>query len=201
MTLSDTVRQLAGDAKIVFDVGAAEGRVAGEYLKMFPRAVVYAFEPTPGLCRLKSGKRVKVVKKAVLDREGMTSFHINTKHHTNSILPFSRRFKLMKTKWVIEVPCVTLDGFCARHKIARVDVLKIDVQGVELQVLRGAEGLFSKGSVGVVIVELQHAPVYKGQSRRGAVGKFLSRHGFTLKAEYPAHRGDKLIHSNGVFAR
>jgi FkbM family methyltransferase len=201
MTLPDTVRQLGGDARIVFDVGAAEGKTAAKYLKLFPRAVVYAFEPTPGLCKLRSGKRVKVVKQAVLDREGTTLFHINTKPHVNSVLPFTGQFKLMKTKRVIEVPCITLDGFCVQHKISRVDVLKIDVQGVELQVLRGAEKLFSRGAVGVVVVELQHAPVYKGQRTRGAVGKFLARHGFTMRAEYPAHRGNKLIHSNGVFAR
>ena len=38
-------KELAGDACIVFDVGARHGRVVGRYTEMFPNGIVYAFEP------------------------------------------------------------------------------------------------------------------------------------------------------------
>ena len=192
------IKQLAGDAKIVFDVGAAEGSVTEGYLGMFPNAVVYAFEPTPGLCKLKSGRRVKVVKVAVAEKSGTATLYLNRKPHTNSLLPFVKQGGALVTHNTVEVPAVSLDDFCREVGIEWVDVLKIDTQGTELQVLVGATGLFNKGAVKVVVVELQGASIYAGQCKRGDVGKFLSHYGFVLKYEQVA---STRTHSDGVFAK
>lgn len=190
------IKQLAGDAKIVFDVGAAEGRVAEAYLGMFPNAVVYAFEPTPGLCKLKSGRRVKVVKVAAAEKSGTATLYLNLKPHTNSLLPFVKQGGALTTHSTVEVPAVSLDDFCREVGVQQIDVLKIDTQGTELQVLVGATGLFNKGAVKVVVVELQSTSIYAGQCKRGDVGKFLSHYGFVLK-----HERVSANHSDGVFAR
>ena len=68
-------------------------------------------------------------------------------------------------------------------EVTGMDLLKVDVQGAELDVLRGAERLL-KGCV-VVQAEVEFVPMYKGQPLFGDVDVFLRRHGFLLHALGP----------------
>jgi len=52
------------------------------------------------------------------------------------------------------VQAVCLDRFCEDHSIARIDLLKLDVQGHENSVLQGAADLIKSGRIGVVFLEL-----------------------------------------------
>ncbi len=46
----------------------------------------------------------------------------------------------------ITVPAVTLDGYCERNKLSDISLIKIDVEGAELSVLRGGKGIINKYS-------------------------------------------------------
>ena len=50
---------------------------------------------------------------------------------------------------------ITLDQFCATRKIDRVDILKIDVEGFETAVLRGALGMLERGEIKLVYAECE----------------------------------------------
>src|SRR5262249_24745488 len=52
-----------------------------------------------------------------------------------------------------EVTLETLDGFCAHHNIRHINFLKIDAEGGDLEVLRGAEDFLSRHHVDLVQVE------------------------------------------------
>ena len=47
----------------------------------------------------------------------------------------------------------TLDGFCAKNKINLIDFMKIDVEGFELNVLKGAELMLSGGKIKLIQFE------------------------------------------------
>ncbi len=47
----------------------------------------------------------------------------------------------------------TIDGYCSERAIGRIDLLKIDVEGHELDVLRGARRMFSESAIGMVTFE------------------------------------------------
>lgn len=51
------------------------------------------------------------------------------------------------------VQCSTVDGFCNENDIGRIDLLKVDTEGSELLVLRGAEKMLSQGRVRFVYIE------------------------------------------------
>lgn len=51
------------------------------------------------------------------------------------------------------VPLVTIDAYCERHDIKRIDLLKVDVEGLELDVLRGASRMLSNKAIGSIIYE------------------------------------------------
>jgi hypothetical protein len=55
------------------------------------------------------------------------------------------------------VDTICLDDFCRDHRIERIDLLKLDVQGNEHSVLQGAERLIRLGLLGTVVMELNWA--------------------------------------------
>jgi FkbM family methyltransferase len=70
------------------------------------------------------------------------------------------------------VETVALDAYCAAHGVARVDLLKLDAEGVEAEVLAGAAGLLEAGALGACLVEV--GPTFP------AVRAILEEHGFRL---------------------
>src|SRR5258707_6529973 len=71
----------------------------------------------------------------------------------------------------IKVPTITLDDFTEQNKIPSIDFLKIDVEGFELEVLKGAAGLLSSKRIKMILFEAntpvlasigrQLAPIYE----------------------------------------
>jgi FkbM family methyltransferase len=53
----------------------------------------------------------------------------------------------------ITVKCPTVDLFCAERKIKKIDVLKIDTEGFDLEVLKGADAMLKRGAVSFVYLE------------------------------------------------
>ncbi|MDX2089250.1 MAG: FkbM family methyltransferase [Kofleriaceae bacterium] len=52
-----------------------------------------------------------------------------------------------------DIEVVTIDEFCAARQIEQIDLLKLDVEGAELDALRGARGLLERGAIGMVQFE------------------------------------------------
>ena len=76
---------------VIFDVGAYHGNWIGNYLKYFPNAFAYLFEPYESSYnilkkRFKKKKRVNIFKNALSSTEGFMEVNINTKAYTNSLL-------------------------------------------------------------------------------------------------------------------
>jgi FkbM family methyltransferase len=76
----------------------------------------------------------------------------------------------------IEVPVRTLADVAAGEGIDRIDFVHLDVQGAELDVLRGA-GRWLAG-IGLVWLEVEARPLYRGQPLRDDVEAFMRGHGF-----------------------
>ena len=51
------------------------------------------------------------------------------------------------------IKVITLDTFCKDHNLHTIDLLKIDVEGNEINVLKGATSMISKNSVKAILVE------------------------------------------------
>ena len=145
-------RQACG-AKVIFDVGANLGIYSFAALAAAPSATVYAFEPTPEIAnQLREAAEIN-------NLSGL---------HVHAVAASSRTGFAKLNRWRGEagrnggmnfismgagegdadrVSAIRLDDFCEKYAIDRIDLLKIDVQGHEGDVLRGAEGLISAGRV------------------------------------------------------
>lgn len=73
----------------------------------------------------------------------------------------------------------TLDNLCKQHNIQDVDFIKLDTQGSELLILKGAQRLLDSTVFGVEI-EVEFAELYKGQPLFSEIDGFLRSLGFYL---------------------
>lgn len=140
---------------IVLDVGAN----VGAYTVLFaawagPSGRVYAFEPAPDtraalerqLALNGVGDRVRVRAEAVAGSSGVRRFQSIGLRGDNRLVAGSTEG--------LEVSAITLDDFCAREHVVP-DVIKIDVEGAELEALRGARRAIALASArGGAFVEL-----------------------------------------------
>lgn len=138
--LIDTIP--AHDCRYILDLGANCGHFSVIASERFPQAKIYAFEPSPSLHSILqkniAHRNIELVAKAVSNEVGVTKFHVNPEgQQTNSILAASVEM-FGKNYQTIEVPLTTLDVFAAENRLTHIDIIKIDCQGVESLILKGA---------------------------------------------------------------
>jgi FkbM family methyltransferase len=198
---------------VVVDVGANEGQTARRVLQEFPRATVHCFEPSPETFEslqqnIGSDPRVHFEQLACGSKVGSVDFHITANHWCSSVLAPSdlgKRFygDWYNTRQVVKVPMTTLDAWMVERGIVRVDVLKVDAQGYDLEVLRGATHLLARG-VKAINCECQFAPEYEGCATFSQIDQFLASQGYALHQLHEVHeRGNEqqTTYGDGLWLR
>lgn len=170
-----------------FDIGAQMG-----YLSLIAASVakdvrVHAFEPEQhNLTRFQSNialnrmTNVCVVDQAVSDTTGKLKLYLadNNNAGTHSTIPgisnVSDRF--------LELPCTTLDDYVRSEAVGRIDIIKIDVEGGELEVIRGAHNTLTERTPTLIMEmsdALQEARTFSTSSFKQLLAD-MGYHAFTL---------------------
>jgi FkbM family methyltransferase len=141
----------------IFDVGANLGQTATKLTVDFPEAEIYSFEPVPqSFARMQATvarlPRVQAFHLALGDARGTAHIHLTDHSGGNTLKPVAGATS------AVEVQVETVDTFCAAHGITSIDLLKIDVEGFELNVLKGARGMLEAGAIRFVFAECIFAP-------------------------------------------
>ena len=197
------------DCEGVLDVGANRGQFTLACSIAHAQWPVVAFEPIPAEAKLfrivHAGRQnVTLVETAVGETDSVAALHISRSADSSSLLPIGIRQKQFfgKTQEVgiIDVKVQRLDDL-QRLWLGRArQLLKIDVQGFELSVLRGAEETLR--SCAYVYVECSEVILYEGQALRPEVQAYLEAQGFVLDKRYNEHRHKgQLIQADYLFAR
>jgi FkbM family methyltransferase len=197
-----------------FDVGANVGQTTREVLRLFPRARIYAFEPHPTSFRelaAIAADRLSIHQIALGERKGMATLYQYGESGDGSLINsvvsdarFPTRFGY-RPKQELEIACSTIDDFCLEHRIDSIDVLKIDTEGSELAVLKGAERMLGSGRCSHVYTEfneLQPQPGVTGGALN-PISDLLARFGFRYVATYTDFvlpDGDMHVCANALFA-
>lgn len=143
--------------RTAFDVGANVGQSARLYLARWPHCTVHSFEPVRStfeeLSRALAGEtRAKAYPIALAAGEGMGRIKLEGISTMSSLMPAGGPAE-QESDGVEAVPLDTLDRVCAREGIAAINFIKIDTEGADLDVLRGAEAMLARAAIDVVQVE------------------------------------------------
>lgn len=95
--------------------------------------------------------------------------------------------ELVNLDFSVGIETTTLDVFCQEEKIEEIDFLQIDVQGADLDVLKGAINLLNK-TIFAIQIEVEFSHLYLNQPLFSDVDIFLRNQQFTLFDIFLAHR-------------
>ena len=197
------------DVDGVLDVGANRGQFTMMCRIALPGVPVVAFEPIPdeaAIHRRIHGRipHVTLIECALGETTGRATLHLSKSADSSSLLPIGQRqielFQDTIEVGTIEVPVSRLDDLSACWPQRTKQLLKLDVQGFELNVLRGAVGTLT--CCAYVYVECSEVALYDGQALRIEVEEFLGVHGFVRLGQFsPLHCNGHLVQADYLFGR
>jgi FkbM family methyltransferase len=158
---------------IVFDVGANIGDYSMLVRRHLPSALIYAFEPAEPVYRqLTQNLNARGDVKAKSYNIGFSDAEKDVELYSYAIegreisllASLDRRLPTQVLETRISsserIQTKTIDGFCADNAIDRIDFLKLDVEGHELAILRGAGRLLASGAISMIQFEFGPANIY-----------------------------------------
>jgi len=171
---------VARDNPLCLDVGANEGQTIDLLRRAWPAARIHAFEPSPRafevLRQKHPGSDVVLHHYALGQAPATQTLICYDRSDLSSFLPIdtaSRPFGSVGEVARETVQVRTIDEVLEAHGLDGVDLLKVDTQGTDLDVLKGADKALRSGALRAILVELNFARVYRRQADPLEVIAFL----------------------------
>lgn len=165
-------RIVTKERPVIVDVGASEGSVVNKYKSIYPGAAIHAFEPQPdSFQKLKEmSSKIQGVycnNLALSDIRGESIFYKTNSSPSSSLLTPARSGSFIDDHTEVTekfaVRLDTLDNYAASQAIENIDILKMDVQGNELNVLKGSTRLLKEGAIELIYTEVWFTSAYEQQ--------------------------------------
>jgi FkbM family methyltransferase len=173
----------------ILDVGANLGLFSLVLARRFTERRVVAFEPAPSTfaalmanVKLNAADNVECRQAAVAEQDGLARFAVREDARANSSLVTVSADPLNETdQRSIEIPCISLDRFVPDAGIDAIALLKVDVEGFEAAVFRGAHDVLLRTRPKVIYFEV--CPVLAGRQgfEPGEAAALLEGHGYSLR--------------------
>lgn len=174
----------------VVDIGANRGQfaLAARYLS---GAKVISFEPLPSVAIVfqkvfSDDSGVKLHVAGIAEKSEKKIIHLSARDDSSSLLKIgeaqSTYFPGTHEVGTLEVQVGALDDFVTKEEIVRPAMLKLDVQGFELQALAGCRSLIS--NFDYIYCECSFVELYTGQALAGTVVNYLNGLGFVFSGIY-----------------
>lgn len=150
------------------DVGANVGDYSRLLRKSFPSATIYSFEPNPNtfnVLKKNLSDTVELINKGIgaeegeldlyFDKENPTSVQASSNPEILKVIAHSHN--LGSTK----IAVTTLDNFAEVNNISQIHLLKIDIEGFELEALIGAKNLLASNAIRIIQFEFNEVNIVK----------------------------------------
>jgi FkbM family methyltransferase len=196
--------------KIIFDIGCYRGNFTKNFIKNEKKIGIesnfFLFDPNPStedyLRFVLQNKKIKYFNLAFDNSNSQKKFYLNNffepsgsslnttirddikwKSTRKIFMKMLHPFKKIEDFSEINVQTQTLDNFCQNEKIKSIDVLKIDTEGNELNVLKGAKRLLSENKINVIYTEISDSKKNFAEKEK-YIFNFLNGYDFELKRKY-----------------
>lgn len=199
-----------GKGDVVFDVGANVGDFTECALAHQPWAVIHAFEPLPDVyqtlsARFKDYSGIYCRNVALGGEAGQAAINVSNFHEASSFLENGQLLDEkvygidFTVREVVTIPVVTVAGYASASEVGIIKLLKLDVQGYELEVLKGAEPVLNR--VEYIYAEAQFQELYKGGPLYSDIFEFLNPRGFELlrMTAFRTDDGGRLMECDMIF--
>lgn len=182
-----------GEIRTVVDIGANKGQFALVSRGCFPNAVIFSFEPLAAAAQtyrqvFALDPKATLHPVAIGPRSGQTLIYLSQSDDASSLLPISaeqeRIFPGTGGIGTANITVATLGEKLGASDLPGPALLKLDVQGFELDALRGCESLLDRFDW--VYAECSFRELYEGQASADEVLAWLRERGFTLRGLYNA---------------
>jgi FkbM family methyltransferase len=159
----------------VFDVGANVGELTLLFSRFVGSGGVHAFEASSAafkrlqlVCDATERRNVTLNHLALSDKSGLIRLHVYEdaylSFNSQAVRPMKDYGADVESIGVEEIAATTVDDYCTREKIERIDLLKIDVEGAELQVMQGARRMLQSKRIRCLTFEFGQATFDMGNS-------------------------------------
>jgi FkbM family methyltransferase len=204
LNLSSTIKKRR---LVVFDVGANKGQSINFFIGIYPAAKIYAFEPSKKtFAKLSSTFKgslqqdVELFQLGLGEFPGEINFYESKLDETSTfVLPskdslhMKKKNKLLfqKSKNAFKTTTaqiITVDDFVQDNMINHIDVLKIDVEGFEYDVLRGARISLEEKKINIIQLERHNNDMREDKSPE--IDDFLKVRGYFKVKEIKHPFGD-----------
>ena len=199
------------DFKTIIDVGANEGQAANNFLGLFPRAEFYCFEPLPEPFkdlskRFKNSSNFHLYDFALGNESGEKKMFRNEYSLSSSILPMEEAHKEAfvntKNEFEEQITIKKLDDVFKNIKLNKPLLVKIDVQGFELEVIKGGSNIISDADM--IILETSFVHLYKDSPLFSDVHDLLKSMGFEYQGAYEQlakPQDGRILQQDSIFVR
>ena len=186
------IQRLLEPGMVFFDVGAH----IGQYTLLASEAVgsegqVHSFEPDPDTywfldasVHLNRLRNVKSHCVALSSEPGTKSLYLApvSSLGDSSLAPPKGYVGVTRT-----VPCTSLDAYVATHRVPRVDLMKVDIEGAELDLVRGGRELLGGHEKPLIVMEFEETRQRAFGTSCRLLAEALRAHGYTLLTGAGAH--------------
>ena len=165
------MHRLAKSARFILDIGAHYGWYTGVLARANPHATVFGFEPDPetfAYLQRNVGKlnNVKVFDVALASFHGRAMLNAGSAKDLNSLV--------RSVGPGIPVDVTSLDEFAEANRITGIDLIKCDVEGAEVEVLRGAAKLMGGEHPPIWMLEVVESHLAEAGQRPGDLHEEIS---------------------------
>ena len=189
---------------ILFDIGANVGQTVKDFKEVFKNSTVHAFEPSPNTFEILKNNTSNVNKLHIWNY-GVGSSSGDLIFNEYALSNMSSFFELqnvnsrdLKSKTIVKT--TTVDQFISENRIPMIDVLKIDTEGFELEVFKGAMKSIKESKIGMLFYEASFVVGHKDMPSFTELWDFAIENDFELVSIYPiVHRKNMGAYTNVLF--
>ena len=179
------------DCNTVIDIGANKGQFSLIANDIFIEPKIIAFEPLKTAAKkynklFHKNKNVTLYNNAVGKREKKVNINVSKREDSSSILNIGKKQSLIFPGTEIshkeKITISPLNKFIVSDDLISPVFVKIDVQGYELEVLKGCNNFFEYFDY--IFVECSFIELYEGQALAHEVIEYLKKHSFKFEGIY-----------------
>jgi FkbM family methyltransferase len=199
------------DDPVILEAGACDGSDTVRFAERWPRGTVHAFEPIPDayqsvVAKTQRLSNVHTYEAALSGETGRDEIHLSEdvsgapRPDASSLLKpegLSESWPTIVFRRTITVDTTTLDDWSDEQSIARIDLMWLDLQGMESQVLQAAPRTLAMTRA--IYLELWREPMYHDCPTYSEVVAWMRAVGFRLVVD-KVHRvsGNALFVNTGL---